>query len=149
MKPPLLATAALAPVVVLISFSLADLVTAENCIGELGVSVCLQERSDYDRINRIYQQVLGRNADYQELRTWSREITRGRTLGEIRHQIAKSREVENAIGQIYLELLGRNAGRESLEYWTRRLAKGTTMRQLRQTVERSREARLRRQQQNL
>lgn len=148
MKPTLLATAAIATVVMLISHSLADSVKAENCIGELGVSVCLQERSDYDRINRIYQQVLGRNADYQELRTWSREINRGRSIGDLRPQIAKSREAENAISQIYLDLLGRNAGRESLQYWTRRLAKGTTMQQVRQTVERSREARLRRQQQN-
>ena len=149
MKRTLLATAAIATVAVLISPSLADSVKAENCIGELGVSVCLQQRSDYDRINRIYQQILGRNADYKELRTWSRELTRGRSIGEIRHQIAKSREAENAISQIYLDLLGRNAGRESLEYWTRRLGRGTTMQQVRQTVERSREATLRRQQQNL
>ncbi|MCL1465591.1 DUF4214 domain-containing protein [Argonema galeatum] len=162
MKLALFATAAIAIAALLIPIPLAESAKAQNCIRDGGVSVCLgdngqrnnwdrdsrernngrrENRSQYDRINRLYREVLARDADFDGLRTWSRELERGRSLRDIRRELAKSREAEDIINQIYREVMGRNADSDGLEMWKRQLAKGRTLAQVRQAIERSTEAR--------
>lgn len=155
MKLGLFAIAAIATTALLIPISLTDSAGAQNCVGEEGISICLSDNwqrdnsqrnnrqpddpSEYDKINTIYRQVLGRDADFQGLRTWSRELQRGRSLRNIRHELAKSREAQDAINQIYWEVLGRNVGVEALQTWTKQLARGRTLAQVRQAIEGSTE----------
>lgn len=160
MKSAFLATTGIAAAIWLISNSLAASVKAQNCIvGGAEISVCLPNNeetnnrrsrttSDYEKLNNIYQEVLGRDADFQEMRTWERELTRGRSLGDIRHQISHTREAENAVIQIHWDVLGRNVDKETLKYWTRRLARGRSLVELRLEMERRREEAARRQLRN-
>lgn len=158
MKLALFATAAIASAALLIPYSLADSAKGQDCMREGGFSTCLSQKRDgdiwegykqreergsryYDDINRIYRQVLGREADYRGLRTWSRELERGRSIRDIRRELANSNEAENAINQIYREVLGRNVDREGLRTWTRQLANGRSLREVRRSIERSTEAR--------
>ncbi|MFB2896210.1 DUF4214 domain-containing protein [Aerosakkonemataceae cyanobacterium BLCC-F50] len=102
-------------------------------------------RSQYDdEINRLYRQVLGRNADYDGLRTWSRELQRGRSLSYIRRELAYSQEAENTINNIYRRVLGRNVDRNGLRTWQSELARGKSLREVERSIERSPEARNRR-----
>lgn len=97
----------------------------------------------YDDVNRVYREVIGRNANDRELRYWSREIARGRSARDIRRDLAESREAAYAIDQIYRQVLGRNVDRGGLRTWQRQLAQGSNLRQVRREIERSDEARRR------
>lgn len=102
-------------------------------------------RSDYyDEINRLYRQVLGRNADYEGLRTWSRQLERGRSLRDIRSELAYSQEAAITINNIYRQVLGRNVDRNGLRTWQTELARGRSLRDVQRAIERSPEARGRR-----
>lgn len=145
-------TTAIAITVVSLPFYLADLSQARDCLtNNEGLFICLgnsqennqkpkkQDRDfrpdSYDRINNLYRAILDREADYLALRTWYRELERGRSLGEIRGQLARSPEAENRINQIYLEMLGRPVDPAGLRTWQRALAKGASLRQIRQYIE--------------
>lgn len=95
----------------------------------------------YDNINQLYRDVLGRNADWGELRDGSRDLERGRSLGYIRQEIAQSREARERINQLYREVLGRNADSSGLNTYTDRLADGWSLRDVRRDLSRSDEAR--------
>ncbi|MFB2939018.1 DUF4214 domain-containing protein [Aerosakkonemataceae cyanobacterium BLCC-F154] len=98
----------------------------------------------YDDINRLYRQVLGRNADNEGLRTWSRQLQRGRSLSDIRRELAYSREAGARINDIYRRVLGRNVDRNGLRTWQSELARGKSLREVERSIERSPEARRRR-----
>ena len=68
-------------------------------------------------IRRIYRDVLGRDPDYDGLRTWSRERRNGNSWRRIRSEIARTQEAEARINQIYRSVLGRDADREGLRTW--------------------------------
>lgn len=104
-----------------------------------------RRRSQYDdEINRLYRQVLGRNADNAGLRTWSRQLQRGRSLSDIRRELAYSREAAEEINNIYQQVLGRNVDRNGLRTWQSELARGRSLRDVQRSIERSPEARDRR-----
>lgn len=163
MKPALLLTTAIAITVVSIPSYLADSSQARDCLmNNEGLFICLgnsegndrkpkkQDRDfhpdSYDRINNIYRAILDRDADYLALRTWYRELERGRSLGDIRSQLARSSEAENLLNQIYLEMLGRPVDPAGLRTWQRALSKGASLMQIREYIEeRIREAASRRQ----
>ncbi|MBE9225934.1 DUF4214 domain-containing protein [Phormidium sp. LEGE 05292] len=100
-----------------------------------------QRSQYYDEINRLYRQVLGRNADYDGLRTWSRELQRGRSLSYVRRELAYSQEAENTINNIYRRVLGRNVDRNGLRTWQSELARGKSLREVERSIARSPEAR--------
>lgn len=98
----------------------------------------------YDEINRLYRQVLGRNVDSEGLRTWSRQIERGRSLRDIRRELAYSREAAILINNIYRQALGRNVDRGGLRTWQEELARGRNWREVQRAIDRSPEIRRRR-----
>lgn len=95
----------------------------------------------YDDINQIYREVLGRNADWDGLRTYARALERGRSLRDIRQEIAYSSEARERINQLYREVLGRNVDSRGLRTYTDRLASSWSLRDIRRDLERSQEAR--------
>ncbi|HEY9853153.1 MAG TPA: hypothetical protein V6D28_27020 [Leptolyngbyaceae cyanobacterium] len=152
MKPALFLTTAIVTTVSSLPLYLADFSQAQDCLtSNEGLLICLgdsqgnnqkpkkQQRDfypdSYDRIDNIYRAILDRNADYLALRTWYRELERGRSLGDIRGQLARSPEAENRINQIYLELLGRPVDPDGLRTWQRALARGASLMQIRQYIE--------------
>lgn len=98
------------------------------------------EEKNYDAINRIYRDILDRDADYRGLRTWSRQIEKGASLNDIREEIAQSPEAEDKIKEIYGEVLGRQADLNGLRTWTSNLARGSSLGDVRQQIANSREA---------
>src|ERR671933_2321438 len=63
-----------------------------------------QERRDnVKNINDIYLDVLGRDGTRNEVRTWSRDLERGRSLDDVRRELAQSPEARQKINQIYRE----------------------------------------------
>jgi hypothetical protein len=99
----------------------------------------LGELSDIEQINQIYVEVLGREADFQGIVTWTKELDRYRTICDIRRDIAYSREAAAAINQMYQEVLGRNVDQKNLEVWQNVLAKGTSLYRIRLFLEKYRE----------
>ncbi len=99
------------------------------------------EQRRLDNINDIYRDILGRDADYRGLRSWSREVEKGQSLSDIRREIARSREARERINQVYREVLGRNADPSGLDTWTDSLAGGSSLRDIRRQLQRSNEAR--------
>jgi hypothetical protein len=97
----------------------------------------------YRELNQIYQEVLGRNADERGLRTYSRELERGRSWAYIRREIAESNEAAQAINRLYREVLGRDADRNGLRTYQRHLADGWSLRDVQRSLQRSDEARSR------
>jgi len=165
LKLKLIASAAILTTAMLTSISLAELVNAQNFTGKEHSAIDLNQqqkekidprnkqryyderrsyggRSRYDNeINQLYREVLGRNADGEGLRTWSRQLERGKSLREIRRDLAYSREAENAINNIYRQVLGRNSDRNGLRNWQRELAEGKSLREVRRSIAGSREGR--------
>lgn len=102
-----------------------------------------QDRDEYrnfEAINRIYREILERDADYRGLKTWSRQLERGSSLRDIRQDIARSPEAKDKIRKIYAEILEREADYMGLETWTKQLAEGSSLRDVRKKIAESREA---------
>lgn len=97
-------------------------------------------RRSHSDIDRIYRDVLGRRADRNGLRTYSRRIEQGWSLREVRRDLARSRECESAINAIYRQVLGRNADRGGIRTYTTRLAEGWSLSEVRRDISNSREA---------
>jgi hypothetical protein len=98
-------------------------------------------RRSYSDIDRIYRDVLGRRADRDGLRTYSRRLEQGWSLREVRRDLAKSRECESAINAIYRQVLGRNADRGGIRTYVVRLSEGWSLTEVRRDISNSREAR--------
>jgi hypothetical protein len=98
------------------------------------------EEGVYDAINEIYREVLDRDADYSGLRNWASKLERGATLGEIREEIARSREAQDRIREIYREVLDREADAGGIRTWVNELADGDSLRDVRTKIADSEEA---------
>lgn len=147
MKLAFLATTAVTTTTVLIPLGLTNLARAQSCDEMLSIRdvVVVCENNDrnpdhYSTINKIYQEVLGREVDALGLRTWSRELEKNNRLKDIRRKIARSREAQIVINQIYQEVLGRNVDPSGLRTFTKHLAKGWSKEEVRQTIQQSDEA---------
>lgn len=148
MKLAFFSTTAVTTSTVLMSFGLANLAIAQNCDEMLSIRdvVVVCENNDHypervNAINKIYQEVLGRDVDALGLKTWSRELEKNKRLKDVRHKIAKSREAQIVINQIYQEVLGRNVDASGLKTFTKHLAKGWSKEEVRQNIQQSDEAR--------
>lgn len=147
MKLAFLTTTAISTITLLIPLCLIDSAEAHKCDEMLSIKdvVILCESKDrnsdyYDDINKIYQEVLGRDADSQGLITWLTELSRTTTLKDIRSRIAKSKEAKSVINQIYQEMLGRSVDRSGLKTYTNHLARGWSQNDVREHIQRSDEA---------
>jgi hypothetical protein len=104
-----------------------------------------------DRVNirrdvrDIYQDVLGRDADRNGLRQWSRGVRSGESFDDVRRGIAGSPEARDAINKIYRDVLGRDADPSGLQGWQDGLRDGRSLQDIRRSIENSEEARNRRQ----
>lgn len=98
----------------------------------------------YPEINRIYQQVLGRDAEYSGIQNHVRALQDGQSLNDVRRSIARSSEARQRINQIYREVLGRDADSNGMEGWVRSLERGRSLNDIRRDIENSEEARSRR-----
>lgn len=82
------------------------------------------------QIEGFYQQYLGRKSDKAGLDYWVNSALNGRSLDQIRADIANSAEgvgrATNIVTQAYQQLLGRNPQQEGLEYWRSGLLQGGT-----------------------
>ena len=95
-------------------------------------------------VRDVYEDVLGREADREGLRDWSRTvIRRGNSLNDVRENIANSEEAEDRINDIYRDVLGREADRDGLETWTGALEDGESLDDVRREIQESDEARSR------
>ena len=88
--------------------------------------------SDEHPINRIYREVLGRNAySRAEMGYWiDLWQNAGWPLAAVRHNIATDRaysEADNAVRDIYQEILGRSATQAEVDTWAGRLGSGATL----------------------
>ncbi len=81
----------------------------------------------YDDIDQIYQEVLGRRANRDEERTYTRRLEKGDSLRDIRAKIAASGEARDVVKDIYRDITGNNASRSTIKDYTRRLADGWTL----------------------
>ncbi|HAA33117.1 MAG TPA: hypothetical protein DCE56_42090 [Cyanobacteria bacterium UBA8553] len=148
MKLDFLATTAIATITLLIPLGLTHSAKAQPCDEMLSIrdvvifcqSKSDQNSEDYDDINQIYQEVLGREADSQGLTTWLNALNRNTRLKEIRSRIAKSRETKGVINRIYQEVLGRNVDPSGLKTYTNHLARGWSQDEVREHIQRSDEA---------
>ena len=148
MKLDFLATTAITTLTLLLPLGLTDSAKAQECDEMLSIRdvviVCEnneQSSAYHDDINKIYQEVLGRDADSQGLITWLRELSRSTTLKDIRSRIAKSREAKGVINRLYQEVLGRDVDPRGLKTYTSHLARGWSQSDIREHIQRSDEAR--------
>ncbi|MGQ4646811.1 hypothetical protein [Lyngbya aestuarii] len=103
----------------------------------------LRPREDVNkRINEIYREVLGRNADSGGLRTYGERVTSGDwDYEKVRDDLADSREARDKINQIYREILRRDVDNSGLKTYTNRLREGWSLADVRRDLANSREAR--------
>ncbi len=95
-----------------------------------------------ERIRNIYQEILGRNPDRNELRTYSsRVLSREWNIVRVRRDLAYSGETRDRINQIYRETLRRDADRREIQNYQQALERGWSLEQIRVELENSREAR--------
>jgi hypothetical protein len=148
MKLDFLTTAAITTITLLLPLGLTDSAKAQECDEMLSVQdvvlVCENDEQNsayHDDINKIYQEVLGREADSQGLITWLRELSRSTTLEDIRNRIAKSKEAKRVVNRLYQEVLGRNVDPSGLKTYTSHLARGWSQSDVREHIQRSDEAR--------
>lgn len=98
-------------------------------------------QNTYNDINNVYQEILGRTVDNRALAIWTRAITNGRPIKDIRQEVARSSEAQGKINQIYQEVLGRDVDPAGLQTWTNKLIGGDSLKDVRRALERSDEAR--------
>lgn len=103
----------------------------------------------YNDINRLYQEVLGREVDDSGFATFSNTIEKGKSLKWVRKRLASSNEARHVITQIYQETLGRGADQSGLKTYTTTLQRGWSIEQVRQDILDSPEARVRKQSQTI
>jgi hypothetical protein len=95
-------------------------------------------------IERLYQDVLGRNPDRRGLDTYVDRVASGSwDLLRVRRDLAESREAADAIDRVYREVLGRSADSSGLRTYQQRLRDGWSLSRVRQNLADSNEARRR------
>jgi hypothetical protein len=90
-------------------------------------------------VNKIYRDMFGMDADNASLRTWVRSVELGRSLNDIRKDIAYSPQARNMINQVYREELGRDVDSSGLQTYSRALARGDNLNDIRKDLRRSSE----------
>ena len=142
MKLGMLATTAITTTFLIPAFS-ADSVNAQACEEMLSIRnvVVFCKSSDRsDEINKIYREVLGRDAEPEGLKAWSEELSKS-TLRKIRREIAESDEARHALNRVYQEVLGRNVDNSGLKAYTKTLKKDWSLHDVRSSIQQSEEAR--------
>ena len=94
--------------------------------------------TDQNPINRLYQEVLERNAEPTGLAYWTNRWQNGESLTELRWLMAHDpfhTESVIKINQIYQDIEGRTATPEEMSYWRSRLGTDTSLSQVRQQIE--------------
>ncbi|TAD78248.1 MAG: DUF4214 domain-containing protein [Oscillatoriales cyanobacterium] len=135
------------------------------CMGDLEQFVCLENADQHVEIagawnesllamgldpgqaaevDRLYQSILGRPADLDGLRTYTRALGQGWSLHKVRWAIANSSEAQVAIHRIYREVLDREADNEGLNTYRDRLERGWELNRVRNDINASYEAQSRR-----
>ena len=97
-----------------------------------------------ERVNALFLEVLGRDADIVTLRRVTGQVMEGRALADVRIELATSQEARSTINQIYREVLRREADLAGLNAQVSGLRSGMSMAQIRQSIQDSPEARNRR-----
>ena len=97
-----------------------------------------------ERVNALFLEVLGRDADIVTLRRVTGQVMEGRALADVRIELATSQEARSTINQIYREILRREADLAGLNAQVAGLRSGMSMAQIRQSIQDSPEARNRR-----
>lgn len=92
-------------------------------------------------INNLYIQVLGRNSDVNGLRGYTRVVNQGRSLVEVRRNLANSQEFNQSINKIYQEFLGRNVDKNGLQSYRNAIINGRSFEEVRNEIANSPEAR--------
>ncbi|MBK7502773.1 MAG: DUF4214 domain-containing protein [Polaromonas sp.] len=94
-----------------------------------------------EQVNRLYLDVLGRDADLGSLRNFTTQVMDGRSLSDVRIELATSNEARNAINQIYREILRRDADSAGMNAQISGLRSGMSLAQIRRAIADSPEAR--------
>ena len=97
-----------------------------------------------DLVNRLFLDVLGRDADIVTLRRVTRQVMEGRAPADVRIELATSTEARSAINQIYRDVLRREADPSGLNSQIAALRSGLNLAQIRQAIAESPEGRNRR-----
>lgn len=93
-------------------------------------------------INNLYIQVLGGNANTNELRRYNQAINnQGWSLAQARRNLANTKEFNQAINNIYREFLGRNADNNGLQSYRNQVINGRRFEDVRNEIANSPEAR--------
>jgi len=104
----------------------------------------LSDRQAYDRVNQLYRDILGRDGDYNSIRAYAYQLQSGRSISDLRSELARSNEAAEAIRRIYREVLGREADPAGLSGYQSNLEIGGSLNQIRSEIANSQEARNRR-----
>ena len=97
-----------------------------------------------EAVNALYREVLGRDADFTSLRNFTDQVQNGRSLADLRVELATSVEARTAINQIYRDVLRREADQGGLNAHVSELRSGQSLSQIRAAIMASPEARGRR-----
>ncbi len=95
-------------------------------------------------VNRIYQEVLGRNADSSGLNVHIGQLRKGKSSADIRAALASSAEAKQAINRQYNQVLGRNGDAAGLNLYQQKLIAGASLADIRKILADSDEGRRRR-----
>lgn len=96
--------------------------------------------SIYDDLDKVFVDVLGRNINNGELRAYTRRLEQGRSLADVRGDVARSKEAEQALDRVYQAVLGRGIDPSGLQTYRRKLAQGDSLRSVERELRRSAEA---------
>lgn len=108
--------------------------------GQNAGQVQVRNNEAKNKINSIYQEVLGRDAEPAAIARHTNSLAENTTLNEIRRQIASSEEAKNKINSIYQEVLGRDAEPVAIAGRINDLAKGLILSEIRSQTASSQEA---------
>lgn len=97
--------------------------------------------NQYQEINDLYIQVLGRNAERNELRNYNQALNnQACSLTEARRNLVNSQEFNQAVNNIYREYLGRNADNKGWQSYRNAVMNGRNLEQIRNEIANSPEA---------
>jgi len=101
------------------------------------LSVVVTAFGQWVKISRIYQEVLGRDAEPAAIAGRANDLAKGMTLSEIRSQTASSEEAKNKINSMYQEVFERDVEPYELKSQMDLLAEGATLSLIRAGIART------------
>lgn len=120
------------------------IINAENLTFS-DTTMAIQSTTTQTTLAGLYQEILGRQADYQGFEYWANEANSGASLGGIAISIINSTESNglqklafngnnsNDIEVLYQSLFGRASDAGGLAYWTNAMEQGMTLEQVAQS----------------